>query len=261
MTQQIEWADGSGDKIYITAPDFSGNQQIAVSSDPNTGAARSKAVTFSAGNISKTLTVQQAAGLPYTPIEYIETDGIAYIDTGILGNAPKSCIGKMFPVTGSSYFFGCRKDSGNTRFNFFQISSSNNCGFAYANASYATAIDVSASINQTPIEFQTILQRGRCSLRIKQYGDSSFTEFSATLNTQVTTNRNMYLLAWNNQGTAAVCKAGTRCYPLTVYDSNNFTSPILDVQPCIYNGEYGLWDKISNRFLGNAANSGAFTGA
>ena len=61
-TQQIEWADGSGDKIYITSPDFSGNQQIAVSSDPNTGAARSKVVTFSAGNVSKTLTVEQAAG-------------------------------------------------------------------------------------------------------------------------------------------------------------------------------------------------------
>lgn len=62
MTQQIEWADGSDDKIYITANEFSGNQQIAVSSDPNTGAARSKVVTFSAGNVSKTLTVEQAAG-------------------------------------------------------------------------------------------------------------------------------------------------------------------------------------------------------
>ena len=61
-TQQIEWADGSGDKIYISASEFSGNQQVAVSSDPNTGAARSKVVTFTAGNVSKTLPVQQAAG-------------------------------------------------------------------------------------------------------------------------------------------------------------------------------------------------------
>lgn len=63
-TQQIEWADGSGDKIYISANEFSGNQQVAVSSDPNTGAARSKVVTFTAGNVSQTLTVQQAAGTP-----------------------------------------------------------------------------------------------------------------------------------------------------------------------------------------------------
>ena len=80
MTQQIEWADGSGDKIYITANEFSGNQQIAVSSDPNTGAARSKVVTFSAGNVSKTLTVEQAAGVPTpatftgVPTSYDEND-------------------------------------------------------------------------------------------------------------------------------------------------------------------------------------------
>lgn len=77
-TQQIEWADGSGDKIYITSPDFSGNQQIAVSSDPNTGAARSKVVTFSAGNVLKTLTVEQAAGtIPYL------TNGLVFWLDGI----------------------------------------------------------------------------------------------------------------------------------------------------------------------------------
>lgn len=91
-TQQIEWADGSGDKIYITSPDFSGNQQIAVSSDPNTGAARSKVVTFSAGNVSKTLTVEQAAGQSPVPVFRLneETTTQNY-DTGIkLFDTPKS---------------------------------------------------------------------------------------------------------------------------------------------------------------------------
>lgn len=80
MTQQIEWADGSGDKIYITANEFSGNQEIAVSSDPNTGAARSKVITFAAGNASQTLTVNQAAGTPTPstfsghPTSYDEND-------------------------------------------------------------------------------------------------------------------------------------------------------------------------------------------
>lgn len=91
-TQQIEWADGSGDKIYITSPDFSGNQQIAVSSDPNTGAARSKVVTFSAGNVSKTLTVQQAAGGPqeYTLTKYpssYDTEHHAYYGLLNVANA------------------------------------------------------------------------------------------------------------------------------------------------------------------------------
>lgn len=64
MTTEIDWGDGSNDKIRLTydAPD--GNRNVAVSSDANTGPARTKTITFSAGNISKTLTVQQAAGGP-----------------------------------------------------------------------------------------------------------------------------------------------------------------------------------------------------
>ena len=88
-TQQIEWADGSGDKIYITSPDFSGNQQIAVSSDPNTGAARSKVVTFSAGNVSQTLTVQQAAGGGGGVSDYVQDGLILHLDgkTGKTGSS------------------------------------------------------------------------------------------------------------------------------------------------------------------------------
>lgn len=92
-TQQIEWADGSGDKIYITSPDFSGNQQIAVSSDPNTGAARSKVVTFSAGNVSKTLTVEQAAGQikPQPIFKLSEPTTTKNYDTNVLlFDTPKS---------------------------------------------------------------------------------------------------------------------------------------------------------------------------
>lgn len=64
MTTEIDWGDGSNDKIRLTydAPD--GNRNVAVSSDANTGPARTKTITFSTGNISKTLTVQQAAGGP-----------------------------------------------------------------------------------------------------------------------------------------------------------------------------------------------------
>ena len=96
-TQQIEWADGSGDKIYISASEFSGNQQIAVSSDPNTGAARSKVITFAAGNASQTLTVNQAAGTP-TP-SYV-TDGLVLWLDGIEKGGTNSWIDK---INGTSF--------------------------------------------------------------------------------------------------------------------------------------------------------------
>lgn len=63
-TTTIPWDDGSGDNIYFTYPSASGDQTVEVSSDANTGSARSKVVTFTAGSATQTLTVNQDAGGP-----------------------------------------------------------------------------------------------------------------------------------------------------------------------------------------------------
>ena len=66
MDTQIDWGDGSGDKITLTYSAASGNQTVLVSSDANAGAnPRSKNITFSVTvgqtTISRTLTVVQEA--------------------------------------------------------------------------------------------------------------------------------------------------------------------------------------------------------
>ena len=61
----IPWGDGSGDNIYLSAPSQTGDQSVSVTSDPNTGAARSKVVTFSAVGVTPvSLTINQEAGTP-----------------------------------------------------------------------------------------------------------------------------------------------------------------------------------------------------
>lgn len=63
VTTEIAWGDGTSDKIYLTRNASEGNQTVTVTSDANTGAARSKTVTFSAsGTNPVTLTVNQDAG-------------------------------------------------------------------------------------------------------------------------------------------------------------------------------------------------------
>lgn len=76
----IPWGDGSGDNIYLTYPSASGDQTVTVTSDANTGSARSKVVTFTSGvgNITQQLTVNQAAGGP----QYV-TDGLVFWLDGI----------------------------------------------------------------------------------------------------------------------------------------------------------------------------------
>lgn len=67
MVTQIDWGDGSGDKITLTYSATSGNQTVLVSSDANAGAnPRSKIIKFTVvvGNttIERTLTVVQNPG-------------------------------------------------------------------------------------------------------------------------------------------------------------------------------------------------------
>ncbi len=64
MTTQINWDDGSGDKIYLTYSASEGTQVIEVTSDAYNGyGSRTKTITFSisagGSSISRTLTVIQ----------------------------------------------------------------------------------------------------------------------------------------------------------------------------------------------------------
>ena len=65
MTTQVNWGDGSGEKIYLTYTASEGNQTVSVTSDAHTGyITRSKDITFTATaggtTITQTLTVIQS---------------------------------------------------------------------------------------------------------------------------------------------------------------------------------------------------------
>ena len=64
MTTQIDWGDGSGQKITLTYTASEGNQTVTVTSDANVGyLTRTKDITFSATaggtTITRVLTVVQ----------------------------------------------------------------------------------------------------------------------------------------------------------------------------------------------------------
>ena len=64
-----------------------------------------------------TLVYQSGPVLPDGPLEYIETDGSAYIDTGIIGKWPKSCELKIGVInTDFACFLGARVAGGGRRF-------------------------------------------------------------------------------------------------------------------------------------------------
>ena len=89
-TTTIPWGDGSGDNIYLTYPSASGDQTVEVTSDANTGSARSKTVTFSASGVSPvSLTINQAAGGGGGELsDYVQSGLVLHMDgkSGKTGN-------------------------------------------------------------------------------------------------------------------------------------------------------------------------------
>ena len=202
------------------------------------------------------------APLPYTPVEYIETDGTAYIDTGLKGNIPKSFEMRITPVAfGSDYFAIGSRPSSSLRMIPVAIYSTKKVGYTYNSGAY-NPIDIAASINNnTPMDVRTHFRKGSQQINVKQYGASTYTTYSTSLNTDCTTAVNLFLFCVNmGGGSHSTIAQGLRLHSVKIYVDSTYTSLAFDGQPCIYNGEYGLWDRISNTFFGNAAGSGAFTG-
>lgn len=204
------------------------------------------------------------APLPYTPVDYIETDGVAYINTGIKGNAPMSAkvsITPVAPASGNIYIFGCRKDSGNTRFVFLTLNADKNAGYGYASSNVVNALSIADSFNnQTPVIIQTSLKAGSQRFYAKQAGESSYASMTSSTAGTITTDTNIWLFRYNYTGTPGNGQSGIKCQWCKIYSDDTFTNLVWDAVPCYYNGEYGMWDNVSNSFFGNAAGSGAFTG-
>ena len=214
------------------------------------------------------LIVRSGSPLPYTPVSYIETDGTAYIDTGIKGNAPKSSEMKLTPLSEGAFTTHLGARDGNNRF-LLVCQWGNAGGYAYdsyiaygygpgANPGLSMAATLS---NHTPIVVRTKVDAGSQYFGIKQDGESSYTDATGANASTVTTARNIYIFASNQDGAVAQhASNGVKVYYCKIFSDTNFTTPVFDGVPCVYNNEYGLWDKVSDTFFGNAAGSGAFTG-
>lgn len=88
MVKQIDWGDGSGDKITLTYSATSGNQTVLVSSVANAGAnPRSKIIKFTvvAGNVTieRELTVMQPAKSNGLVVITRNNEFVTYDYTGI----------------------------------------------------------------------------------------------------------------------------------------------------------------------------------
>ena len=192
------------------------------------------------------------AVLPDGQLEWIETDGAAYFDTGINGKTPMSATGRLLlpNYQNGSYFIlahGTIDGNGDT-INFLWKSRSKASKLGYAiYYIYSSIVDFSAWGQW--FDFRTKLQNGLCSLGVRVVGDTTWTEASATRNRAIDTGH-LYIFATNSNDSAySEAPQGSRIASMVIYNTASYTTMLRDYLPWRLNGVVGLWDNVSQTFF------------
>lgn len=197
------------------------------------------------------------------PVDYIETDGSAYIDTGITSTYPISCDFKALFV-GAGTMLGSRVANEGARAQL-AIIYNKRLDFGVGTG-YYSGIDITNSIdNETDVFVKAALIRAsnQSYVSAKQAGQSDYTKKNASGSAPSATGTSLplFLFANNYGGEAAgIQPAGTRLYYCKIYRDATLTTPVFDGSPCLYGTRYGLWDSVSDSFFGAVSGSGVFTG-
>ena len=172
----------------------------------------------------------------YTQVEYIESSGTQYINTGIIGNQNTRVVMEAVITSersGACFLFGARATSNSGRFTAY--AGSTYFGFGYntsaSNTSTAIAVGTKYSIdyNKNVIAINGVSQ-------------------SATAAT-FSTNYPMYLFCENQVGIAAQ-HLGFKLYSCQIYDNGVL---VRDFIPCKNaSGEAGLYDLVDSVFYANS---------
>ena len=203
--------------------------------------------------------------LPDGPVDWIETDGVAYINTGIISTFPLACDFKARFVDGSGtgVMVGSRVANSGARAQLaIPCNKRMDIGMG---TSYYSGVDIADSFdNQTDVFIKSLIVRAsnKCYVSAKQAGESDYTKKTlSSYPAATTTSLPLFVFAQNYGGEVSNLQpSGTRLYYCKIYLDSTFSTPVFDGTPYRYRGKYGLWDSVSNSFFGNAAGSGAFIG-
>lgn len=186
-------------------------------------------------------------GIPsgYTILNYIQSSGTQYIDTGFMPNQDTMATVDV-QFTSKPTAHAC----------VFGVYTAENIWWAYYRYSSDQYRAVNGSGTQKYIAYADPTIRTTLTLKKDALvvGES---EVAFTTVTDFAVAVPLYLFA-RNRGTDVDYPASCRIYSCQIYDNGTL---IRDLIPCINgSGEYGLYDKANGVFYGNAG-SGTFTGA
>ena len=180
-----------------------------------------------------------------TPIEYIQSSGTQYINSGFIPKATTRTIMKAEPMSWSaqSAFFGTRNATSPTASQAYVAA-------VPAATLYRSDYFGSSLTAETPTIMQiTNIDKNK---NICSFNNIMITNTSSTVNATT----NMFLLALNNVGTAKYFLSA-KLYSCKIYDGDTLVRDFIPIKTTT--NVYGLWDKVNKVFYPNAG-TGTFTG-
>lgn len=183
----------------------------------------------------------------YTQVEYIESTGTQYIDTGFKPNQDTRVVAEFSgaPRTKEQHLFGSRSStSSSDRFLFIASGDSvYRTDFYDNNVNVSTSFDFSGKFTIDKNKNQTFLN-----------GELAAANTSGTFSCRY----NVFLLAGNTAGTPNISMSGTRLHSCKIYDNGTLVRDYIPIQRL--DGAVGLLDQVNNVFYPDAAGGNFIAG-
>ena len=192
-------------------------------------------------------------------LEWIETDGVAYIDSGFTPNIYSSAKIKALLTwqNTANWFCGVQNGTSN-RLSYLMVTAEGNATMAWKTAVWTGLAFDKTKITDFASRFISASSR-ILSITPEGGATDNFTNTN-TYSTPSLANLHLYIFANNNSGTPIVSTTGTKLFYFEAYSDPNFGTLVRKYVPWRLNGEVGLMDTLTNTFYGNSAGSGAFIG-
>lgn len=172
----------------------------------------------------------------YTRLEYIESSGTQYIDTGVKPNNNTRVVldaQNLVTPSNNSFLFGARTSASSKNYALLWA------GAGHFRSDYNTSISQKWSVDATK---RYVFDKNKESTTI----DGTTQSYT---NTTFQCDYSMYLFALNNAGAANANKASAKVYSCQIYDNGALVRAFV---PCSdADGNVGLWDLVTETFHGN----------
>ena len=178
----------------------------------------------------------------YTKLDYIESSGTQYINTGFKPNQNTRCVMDIENLSSAqAAFFGARANQNAASFTYFSLTATT------GRSDYGSSKQ-SMSFTNTVGRYTVDQNKNVCT--------ANGVTATGTANTFQLTN-NLYLMAVN-QADAAIQNAKMKLYSAKIYDNGTL---VRDFIPCKNaNDTLGLWDNVNSVFYANAGKGTFSTG-